>query len=168
MIHNTSFLFHLPALLNVQLYKKAGFTTLIFYLLFSGNYIFGQDSNISAGFAIRYGETPEYAQSIRFINPQKNNLPEVLAIFGDSYVQDGDFYEWKNVRVKGLSRHPLQIKLKYERYELDEPLNGIVIDETFEVSILRKGKDFLHESKFWNVWRFRKLFKPFAEPLVYK
>lgn len=149
--------------------KKILNLLLTIFLLLSSNHIYSQDLNMFYGFSIKSGdETPKYSQSIRFVNPKKEILSEVLTVFGDSYVKVGDVYEWKNVPVKGLSRIPLHIKITHEKYEFEEPVQGVKVDETFKVEILRKDKYFLHELKLANVHRLRKLFKPFAEHLAYE
>jgi hypothetical protein len=128
--------------------------------------ILAQKSNILFGMTIT-NNNPKYSQDIRFINPKKIILPELIKIFGKDFIKQGDIYEWTNVKVKGLCMCRLNVRIEHIRYDYEKPYYGIVVDEKFIVTITRKNKDFLNELKFWNIYRLRKIFKQFSEPLIY-
>jgi hypothetical protein len=147
--------------------KKYSIFFILAFLIMAGQ-TYGQTKNIFFGITIRSEENPRYSQDIRFINPSKPILPEIIKRFGKNYSNQGDTYIWEDVKVKGLSWSRLNIKIEHIRYDFKEPYQGIVVDEKFIVSITKKNRDFLHELKFWNVCRLRKIFKKYSEPLVYE
>ncbi len=131
-------------------------------------HIYGQKKNIFFGITIYSEGNPKYTQNIRFINPSKPILPEIVKRFGENYSKQGDTYKWEDVKVKGLSCSRLNIKIEHIRYDFKEPYQDVFVDETFIVSITKKNRDFLHELKFWNVYRLRKIFMEYSETLVYE
>ena len=129
-------------------------------ILISNTQTMAQSPGFTYGNNIDYGTNPpSHTRSYVYSNISVSVLPVVLDRFNKDEITDSTnySYNWNDQKVKGLGSRKLDIHIRYIEYKNPSP--DIAKMETFDVSITRNEKQYIHELKFWNTLRLNRIFK---------